>query len=135
MGEPALDLPDWGGRLVFEPTEDEGIPEDWLRDHALSVRRRQGGERLKLHDKRPSRTLKNLFQEMKIPERQRDQLPLLFADELLVFAAGLGTDVRAQVDRCKTSDALVTLRWEVLGSDATTHDERENRCREISKFF
>lgn len=126
MGEPAVDLPDWGGRLVFEPTDDNGIPEDWLRGHALSLRGRQGGERLKLHDKRPSRTLKNLFQERKIPERLRDRLPLLFADDLLVFAAGLGTDIRAQIDHGSSPDALVKLRWEILGSDATAHDEIPN---------
>ena len=111
--ESALDLPEWGGRLVFESAADRGIPRSWLREQTLCLRGRAGGERLKLHDKRPSRTLKNLFQEQNISERLRDRLPLLFADELLVFAAGLGTDVRAQTDCATSAEALVHLRWEM----------------------
>jgi len=38
-----------------------------------------GSERLKLEAKRPSRSLKNLYQESQIPARERPWLPLLYA--------------------------------------------------------
>ncbi|MFM7657255.1 MAG: tRNA lysidine(34) synthetase TilS, partial [Burkholderiaceae bacterium] len=55
---------------------------------------RAGGERLKRDPTRPSRTLKNLFQEAALPAQQRPWLPLAYLDGQLVFAAGLGMDVR-----------------------------------------
>lgn len=113
-GEPALDVPAWGGRLVFEAVSGPGICADWLRSNRLSLRRRQGGERLKLDAHRPSRTLKNLYQEASIPDVERQCLPLLYAGERLVWAAGLGTDIRL-VDAVTTPMPLrIALRWEAI---------------------
>jgi tRNA(Ile)-lysidine synthase len=73
----------------------------------LRLRPRGGGERLKLASNRPSRTLKNLFQESDVPVRDRPWLPLLYLGDELIFAAGLGMDVRVG----RTSEG-VRLRWQ-----------------------
>jgi len=62
---------------------------------------------VQLHPKRPSRTLKNLFQEFDVPVSQRPWLPLLYAGPQLIFAAGLGMDVRSGL-----TEGGVVLRWE-----------------------
>jgi tRNA(Ile)-lysidine synthase len=73
----------------------------------LRLRPRGGGERLKLDANRPSRTLKNLFQESDVPVRERLWLPLLYLGDELIFAAGLGMDVRSG----RASEG-VRLRWQ-----------------------
>jgi tRNA(Ile)-lysidine synthase len=60
----------------------------------MLLRARSGGERLKPDPLRPSRTLKNLFQESALPAQQRPWLPLAYVGGSLVFAAGLGMDAR-----------------------------------------
>ncbi|MFM8466940.1 MAG: tRNA lysidine(34) synthetase TilS [Oxalobacteraceae bacterium] len=107
--EKSLPLPEWRGRLVFTTDEGTGVDPDLLRSGPLSVRARNGGERLQLHPKRPSRTLKNLFQESDIPAVQRPWLPLLYAGKQLIFAAGLGMDVRSGL-----TEGGVALRWELV---------------------
>ncbi len=90
-GERKLALPALGGELVFRPGR--GID---ARYKPLQVRLRAGGERLQPHPRRPRRTLKNLFQEAGVPSWRRDRLPLLYCGDELVWAAGLGVDVRFQ---------------------------------------
>jgi len=90
-GERRLALPALGGELVFRAGR--GIDSKY---RPLVVRLRSGGERLQPHPKRPRRTLKNLFQEAGVPAWQRERLPLLYSGEELVWAAGLGVDVRFQ---------------------------------------
>jgi tRNA(Ile)-lysidine synthase len=48
----------------------------------IDIRFRQGGETMRLHGQ--THTLKNLFQEWKIPPWERDQIPLIYKDDVLV---------------------------------------------------
>ena len=107
QGEARVDLPEWQGRLIFSRGEGVGIDPELLRAGPLSVRARSGAERVQLHPKRPSRSLKNLFQESEVPASQRPWLPLLYAGQRLVYAAGLGMDVRSAL-----AEGGVVLRWE-----------------------
>jgi len=91
QGERRLPLPALGGELRF--TSGEGIAAEHLGNE-LVVRLRSGGERLQLHPRRPRRTLKNLFQEAGVPSWARDRLPMLYCGNELVWAPGLGVDVR-----------------------------------------
>ncbi len=97
-GEPELPVPSWGGVFRFLPTDaagfDPGFDPDWLRARPLDVRSRSGGERLKPHPARPSKHLKHWYQERGVPEFDRAALPLVWRDDRLVYAAGLGADVR-----------------------------------------
>ena len=90
----------WAGELVItEVTGDEaGVPEFFFKDKLLQVRPRQGGEKLKLYRNRPRKHLKDLYQKAGIAEFDRPNLPLLWSGEDLLFAAGLGMDVRAMTD-------------------------------------
>jgi tRNA(Ile)-lysidine synthase len=90
-GERRLKIPALNGELRFK--RGEGIAAPHLKK-AFQVRLRSGGERLQLHPRRPRRTLKNLFQEAGVPPRARERLPLLYCGRELVWAPGLGVDVR-----------------------------------------
>ena len=91
QGERRLRIPALGGELRFR--RGEGIASRHLNNE-FEVRLRSGGERLQLHPRRPRRTLKNLFQEAGVPPWARERLPLLYCAGELVWAPGLGVDVR-----------------------------------------
>lgn len=92
QGERRLKVPALGGELVF--SAGDGIAARHLESGRFEVRLRSGGERLQLHPRRPRRTLKNLFQEAGVPSWARSRTPLIFRDGELVWAPGLGVDVR-----------------------------------------
>jgi tRNA(Ile)-lysidine synthase len=91
-GERRLAIPALGGELRFRPARGKGIV--FSEKPAFSVRLRSGGERLQPDAARPRRTLKNLFQEAGVPPWERERLPLLYRGDDLVWAPGLGIDVR-----------------------------------------
>jgi tRNA(Ile)-lysidine synthase len=93
-GERKLPLPALGGELRFKAGL--GIDAKRLKSNSFEVRLRSGGERLQPHPRRPRRTLKNLFQEGGVPSWARSRMPLLFCGKDLVWAPGLGVDVRYQ---------------------------------------
>ncbi len=78
------------GKVVFHPCKGAGIDAIKLRALPVTVRLRQGGERLRLEAGRPSRTLKNLYQEAGIPPWERDHRPLVYSGDELVWVPGLG---------------------------------------------
>jgi tRNA(Ile)-lysidine synthase len=91
-GESRLKLPD--GELRFRRVKGQGIDSALLGKNAFQVRLRSGGERLRPDAKRPSRTLKNLFQEAGVPPWERERMPLIFCGDDLVWAPGLGVDAK-----------------------------------------
>jgi len=93
-GEARLPLPALGGELRFKRVRGGGIASKLIKGKRLQVRLRAGGERLKPDARRPSRTLKNLFQEAGVPPWERERMPLLFCGEELVWAPGLGVDAK-----------------------------------------
>jgi tRNA(Ile)-lysidine synthase len=93
-GEPRLVIPALGGELRFASARGRGIGKKHLKGKNFQVRLRSGGERLQPDARRPRRTLKNLFQESGVPPWERARLPLLFCGDQLVWAPGLGIDVR-----------------------------------------
>jgi tRNA(Ile)-lysidine synthase len=93
-GETRLALPALGGELRFRRVRGRGIASSLIKGMRLEVRQRSGGERLRLDALRPSRTLKNLFQEAGVPPWERERMPLLFCGDDLVWAPGLGVDAK-----------------------------------------
>ena len=93
-GGNALPMLSLGGVLKFKPEEGRGLSVAKLRAGRVTVRLRQGGERLRLDTRRPRRTLKNLFQEAGIAPWERDRLPLLYCGSELAWVARLGVDER-----------------------------------------
>lgn len=92
--EQVIAVPGWQGCLTFDVDANGGLDPEALRQGPLQLRPRAGSERLKLAVHRPSRTLKNLFQESGIPAQARPWLPLLYIGDELAYAAGLGPDAR-----------------------------------------
>lgn len=109
-GEERLPVPAWHGSLVFTPTFDRGFEAHALRQGALAIRERRGGERLRMRADGPSRTLKNLYQEAGIATWQRTRLPLVYLDDRLIFAAGIGPNADSAIDG-EPGRSLVALEW------------------------
>lgn len=87
-GEPTVD---WaGGEVCFQPATGQGLSAAMLAGQPCALRRRTGGERMRLHPAGPSRSLKNLLQEAGVPGWLRDGLPLLWVGERLAWIAGVG---------------------------------------------
>ncbi len=96
QGEAVLHLPAAAATVRFEATVGDGLKRDALEAAVVTLGVRQGGERLRLHPGGPHRSLKNLLQEQAIPPWRRDQLPLLWCDGRLAWAAGIGLDADLQ---------------------------------------
>lgn len=88
-----------GGELRLRPVRGRGIDAARLERARVTLRARAGGERLQLDAQRPRRTLKNLFQEAGVPPWRREQLPLLYCDDELVWVPELGVAAGWQAAR------------------------------------
>jgi tRNA(Ile)-lysidine synthase len=97
-GEAVLRLPALGCLLEFVPAQGRGISLAKLAGHAVTLRLRRGGERLRVDCKRPRRSLKNLLQEAAMPPWMRERLPLIYSGEHLVAVPGIGVDCAYQAE-------------------------------------
>jgi len=75
-------------RAVLSGTQ-EGLRPDIKN---LTVRFRQGGERCYFPERRCHQSLKNLLQEWGVPPWERDRVPLLYLDNLLIGVVGFFLD-------------------------------------------
>ena len=107
-GEAKMPFQAFGGVLYFEPA-DGGIDAAWLRRKNLRIEYHHGGGRLKPAQNRPTRSLKDHYQERGIPVWERQRLPLVYADDALLFAAGIGQDCRYAGHG---QEQAIGLRWE-----------------------
>lgn len=78
-----LTLPNDQGVLIASGTNS-------LPNTEVTVKYRQGGERFHPQNRIGSHPLKKLFQEWQVPPWQRNTLPLVFLDELLIAVPGYG---------------------------------------------
>lgn len=97
QGEAEIDWPALGAGVLFQNVTGQGISLEKLRARQVTLRLRQGGETLCPSRNMPTRTLKNLLQEHRIPPWERDRLPLLYCGDQLVSVPGVATaaDYRA----------------------------------------
>jgi tRNA(Ile)-lysidine synthase len=95
--ESTCELPDGGGVLELKRDSRGPIDLDALPS-SVSIRTRVGGERLKPRRGGPTRALKNLLQEARVPLGERARFPLIFAGDRVLAAADLWLDesVRAE---------------------------------------
>jgi len=98
--------------LRFKPEEGRGLSVERLRSAPVTLRRRSGGERLRLAPGRPQRTLKNLFQEGGVPPWERERLPLVYCGDALVAVPGIG---EACEWRAARGERGLIVTWERLG--------------------
>jgi tRNA(Ile)-lysidine synthase len=97
-GEQELALPQLGGMLRFVRCSGEGLSLEKLNAAAVTIRLRQGEERLRPDAARPARSLKYLFQEHDVPPWQRGRWPLIYCGETLAAVPGIAvaTEFRAR---------------------------------------
>jgi tRNA(Ile)-lysidine synthase len=106
-GEARLDFPDLNGTLLFDDAE-QGVGANWLREQALAISLRSGGERLKPAPNRSTRALKYHYQAGNVPAWERERLPVVRVGKKLLFAAGVGMDCH----HFSTADEpRIALRW------------------------
>lgn len=72
-----------GCTLEWQPCVGKGIKASLITD-GLSLRFRQGGERIKPQGSIHHRTVKHLFQQWGIPPWQRERIPLIFSNDDLI---------------------------------------------------
>lgn len=92
QGEKQLIIADLGGTIRFTRRKGMGINLHKLMESPVTIRMRQGGERLRPVGNRPRRSLKNLLREALLPPWERETLPLIFSGEHLVCVPGIGVD-------------------------------------------
>jgi tRNA(Ile)-lysidine synthase len=93
---PVLELREAGGTLELKPDPHGPIDLDVL-PASVTVRHRQGGERLRPRRGGPRRTLKTLLQESHLPMRERARLPLVFSGSTLLAVGSLWLDESIQI--------------------------------------
>jgi tRNA(Ile)-lysidine synthase len=94
--QPVLKLTAAGGTLELKPDDHGPIDLDRLPGEILTVRSRQGGERLRPRRDGPRRALKSLLQESHLPIGQRARLPLVFWGATLLAVGSLWVDESIQ---------------------------------------
>lgn len=109
QGEASIKFPAFDGTLYVEPAQ-HGLDPSWLRSQRLSLRWRQGGEKMRLGKNRPSRDMKKHFQTLKIPFWMRERLPYVLIGDQVLFAAGVGINGDFMGENDKES---VQLRWQI----------------------
>lgn len=91
-GEQRLELPSLDKTLEFIHTQTTAdityLLKAEILDMLLTIRFRQGGERIQPAGRQGHRELKKLFQEASVAEWQRSRIPLLYAGDQLVAVAG-----------------------------------------------
>jgi len=107
-GESEINLPN-GSKLKFKKAKGKGIALSKLKNKKLKITNRQDKQSLKLDSKRPSKSLKNLYQESNIPPWIRKDLPLIFIDQDLVFVPHLGIS-----SMMKSEDSEKSLEIELI---------------------
>ncbi len=94
QGERTIAVPGAGGVLAMVPGRGEGISVARLARAEVTIRRREGGERLQLREGGPRRTVKNLLQEARMPPWQRERLPFIYCGKALACIPGVAIDWR-----------------------------------------
>jgi tRNA(Ile)-lysidine synthase len=95
QGESEILLPN-GAQLNFKKVKGRGINFKFLDNQKLKIRNRQGGEFFKPDSKRPTKKIKQLLQESDLPPWERENLPLIFVGDELVFIPNFGIDQKYQ---------------------------------------
>ena len=91
-GGCAVELPGTGKKLRLETVRVSAntphVLDKHILDHPISIRFRQGGERIQPAGRKGHHELKKLFQEAGVPPWERDTIPLLYIEENLIAVAG-----------------------------------------------
>ncbi|MBQ7654258.1 MAG: tRNA lysidine(34) synthetase TilS [Clostridia bacterium] len=76
----------------------------------LKLRNRRPGDKINLQKRNISKTLKKLFCEDGIDEKQRDKIPIITDDIGVVWVAGYGCDNRCKAD--ENSKRIISIKYQ-----------------------
>ncbi len=107
-GERRMVISAWHGVLDMRRRRGAGIDLEKLLVKPVTLRLRQGGEKLQPDAARPRRPLKDLFQLHGVPPWARDRVPFLWSGTRLVWVAGVGIDCAF---RARTGAPGVMPQW------------------------
>jgi tRNA(Ile)-lysidine synthase len=102
-GERSIVLPHLDGTLTMAPRRGSGLSVARLNAAPVTIRPRTGGERLQPDANRPTRTVKNLLQEAKVPAWERERIPFIYSGEVLAAIPGIAMDHRFSACRGEPS--------------------------------
>ena len=94
-GESEILLPD-DAILKFKKAKGRGIALKFLKHKELTISNRKGGESFKPELNRPTKKIKQLFQESDLTPWEREALPLIFINNDLACVPFFGVDVKCQ---------------------------------------
>lgn len=83
-------------KLVWQAAAGQGLEKSVITS-GLTLRFRQGGEKIQLTQNGSHHSLKNLFQQWAIPPWQRSAIPLLFSKEKLIAVVGYAISENVRV--------------------------------------
>jgi len=95
QGESEILLPN-KSKLRFAKVKGTGISLAKIKDKKLIISNRHGGEFFKPDAKRPTKKVKQLFQESDLTPWEREAAPLIFINNDLVCVPCFGVDVKCQ---------------------------------------
>ena len=106
QSENKLLLPD--DSILERVPASDGIPVSVWQAAKITIKFRQGGEKISLAGRKGQHTLKNLFQVAAIPPWERDTIPLLYLDDTLAAVADLWISSKLQV---QNQEPCYRLEW------------------------
>ncbi|OGT06953.1 MAG: tRNA lysidine(34) synthetase TilS [Gammaproteobacteria bacterium GWE2_37_16] len=134
--EKPLVLPYKLGTLDYKNIADKaGLP--LPPKDKITIRFRQGGERIKLPNRQGTHSLKKLFQEWRVPPWQRNLIPLVYCDEKLIWVCILNENRfpgLAQIDS-SSLDFPLGGNESSLRSVLDIHDSNERESQQRGKNF
>lgn len=98
---------DNGYRLWVESVSSGINAEEW-RNREVTIKSRQGGERLRLPKRQGRHELKKLYQEAGIPPWERDMRPIIYLDGEIAAVAGLWVDAAFWAENMDS----IQVRWQ-----------------------
>lgn len=115
-GERELALPTLHGVLAMQRKRGTGVSLARLQAQPVTIRARQGGERLQPAANRPTRTVKNLLQEASVAAWERDRLPFIYCGDALACIPGVAVDYRFQA---RPGEDSIVPAWHPAGVPRT----------------
>jgi len=106
-GESKINLPN-GSKLNFKKVKGGGIALEKIKGKKLIIANRKGGESFKSDSKRPTKKLKQLLQDSDLPPWEREEIPLIFVGNDLVFLPHFGVDMKWQT---KPKEDGLEIAW------------------------
>jgi len=110
-GEDIFELPG-SGKLLFKPCLGKGISLEKVGSSILRIQNRKGGERFKPKRNQPTRTLKYLLQEMNMPPWEREFLPIIYSEDMLVAVPNYGVHHEFVTDKDKMGLIIEWINYE-----------------------